>query len=400
MKWFYNIAQSVVLALEHIFDQNEQADKYINKLLKQQKKWGSRDRRFVAKILYDIVRWKRYYEFIANSSINSIEGKWKIIAVWSIQNNIELPDWEEFSHINIKEITNKLAEKNIPQEILTSVPDWLHQKLLDQLKDKWFDELNALNKEAEVVLRVNTLKITVEKLQSILLKNQIETYQKEGFPEALFLTQRKKITHLPAYKKGLFEVQDASSQLVAHFAEVKPGMTVIDACAGAGGKTLHLAARMKNEGQIFAYDIYPSKIEELNKRAKRNAVKILAQTAVITPKHIENNNEIADVLLIDAPCSSLGTLRRKPDLKWKLNPDKITQIKVIQQDILSKYASMLKKNGLLIYVTCSILPEENQDNVKSFLEQNKNFIFVEDKTVLPSQSGHDGFYMAKLLKTQ
>jgi 16S rRNA (cytosine967-C5)-methyltransferase len=195
-------------------------------------------------------------------------------------------------------------------------------------------------------------------------------------------------------------VQDASSQLVAPFSEVKPGMTVIDACAGAGGKTLHLATQMKNQGQLFAYDIYQSKIDELNKRAKRNGVRILAQTAVITPKHIKRNTEIADVLLIDAPCSSLGTLRRKPDLKWKLNPAKIAQIKVIQQDILSKYASMLKKNGLLIYVTCSILPEENQDNVKSFLEQNKNFIFVEDKTILPSQSGHDGFYMAKLLKTQ
>jgi 16S rRNA (cytosine967-C5)-methyltransferase len=177
-------------------------------------------------------------------------------------------------------------------------------------------------------------------------------------------------------------------------------MTVVDACAGAGGKTLHLASQMKNSGQIFAYDIYASKIEELNKRAKRNGVKILTEAAVITPKIISKNKEIADILLIDAPCSSIGTLRRKPDLKWKLNPEKVVQIKVIQQDILSNYAGMVKKDGLLIYVTCSILTEENQDNVKSFLKQNKNFIFVENKTVLPSQSGHDGFYMAKLKKIQ
>jgi len=399
MKWYYNIAQSIVDTLAQIFNQNKQADKVINSLLKQQKKWGSRDRRFVAKVLYDIVRWKRYYEFLADTSINTAEGKWQILGVWSVLNDVDLPDWKEFETIDVQSIIHK-TKNQIPDEIKLSIPDWLQQKFEMQLGKTWQKEMQALNYEAEVVLRVNLLKTTVKKLQAELDKNQIETYTKEGYPEALFLKTRRKVTHLPAYKNGLFEIQDASSQLVAPFAEAKPGMTVIDACAGAGGKTLHLATQMQNKGQLFAYDIYQSKIDELRKRARRNGIKNLTKSAVITPQIISKNREIADILLIDAPCSSIGTLRRKPDLKWKLNPDRIAQIKDIQQDILNNYAKMVKNGGKLIYITCSILPEENQDNVKSFLKQNKNFIFVEDKTILPSQSGHDGFYMAKLLKTQ
>ncbi len=400
MKWYYNIAQSLIETLEQIFNQNQQADKVINRLLKQQKKWGSRDRRFAAKVLYDIVRWKRYYDFLADESVITTEGKWKILAVWSVLNDVSLPDWDAFSNIDVNKVKQSANLDEMPPEIRLSIPDWLQQKFEQQLNDKWQEEMLALNQEAEVVLRTNLLKTTVKKLQEELVKNQIETYTKEGYPEALFLKNRRKVTHLPVYKKGFFEIQDASSQLVAPFSEAKPGMTIIDACAGAGGKTLHLATQMQNKGQILAYDIYQSKIDELNKRAKRNGIRNLIDTRVITPKIISRNTEIADILLIDAPCSSIGTLRRKPDLKWKLSPEKISQIKVIQQDILQSYASMVKVNGLLIYVTCSILPEENQDNVKSFLKQNKNFIFVEDKTVLPSQSGHDGFYMAKLKKIQ
>jgi len=193
-------------------------------------------------------------------------------------------------------------------------------------------------------------------------------------------------------------MQDASSQLVTPFSGAKPGMFVIDACAGAGGKTLHLAAQMQNKGQIFAYDIYQNKIDELNKRAKRNNVTILKETSIINQEIIKRNENLADILLIDAPCSSLGTLRRKPDIKWKLKPEKISQIKVIQQDILNSYVSMLKPGGTLIYVTCSILPEENQENIMYFLKQNKNFTFVEDKTLLSSVTNNDGFYMAKLKK--
>lgn len=399
MKWYPNLIQAIISALNEIFDENKQGDKVIVRLLKSQKKWGSRDRKFVSQVLYDIIRWKRLYEHITDSDIKTPEGKWKAIAAWAVHQNIDLPDWEPFKNMDIQSIKNILNSVD-NQAILQSVPDWLYemgQQAID--KQQWDLELQALNQEAPIVLRVNTLKTNKESLKKILLKDGVSTQEIPDYPDALMLEKRRKVTHLKAYQKGLFEIQDASSQLVAPFSGVQKGMTVIDACAGAGGKTLHMASLMQNTGRILAYDIYASKLDELQKRAQRNGVKNIVEIAVISPEIIRNNHEKADILLLDAPCSSLGTLRRKPDLKWKLNPEKIKQINVIQKDIINNYEQMLKPGGYLIYVTCSILPLENQFVVKDFLLRHKNYKFVDEKTIDPSQFEGDGFYMAKLLKT-
>ena len=398
MKWYPNLIQAIISALNEIFNEDKQGDKVIVRLLKSQKKWGSRDRKFVSQVLYDIIRWKRLYEHITDSDIQTPEGKWKAIAAWATHCNIDLPDWESFQSMDVQSFKKKFENVD-NQDITQSVPDWLYemgQQAFD--KNQWDLELQALNKEAPIVLRVNTLKTGKETLQKILLKDGISTQEIPNCPDALILEKRRKLTHLKAYQKGLFEIQDASSQLVAPFSGVQKGMTVIDACAGAGGKTLHLAGIMQNTGRILAYDIYQSKLDELQKRARRNGINNIVETAVISPEIIRKNYEKADVLLLDAPCSSLGTLRRKPDLKWKLNPDKIKQINVIQKDIINNYEQMLKPGGYLIYVTCSILPLENQFVVKDFLLRHKNYKFVDEKTIYPSQFEGDGFYMAKLLK--
>ena len=397
MKWYRNLAEAVITALEDIFNRHKQADKIINSLLKSQKKWGSRDRKFVAGLLYDIIRWKRLYEYLSDSEISTNQGKWDVIGAWAVLNNIELPDWEEFNAINPDEILKKY-QNTTDEAVKQSVPDWLFDLGQTQLKDQWIETLKALNEEAPVSIRVNRLKTNPNKLRQILLKQGIETYQDSGYPDALFLETRRKLTHLKCYKQGLFEVQDASSQLVAPFTGAVAGDFVIDACAGAGGKTLHLATQMQNKGQILAYDIYPSKITELRKRAMRNGIKNLTESGIIDTKIVKKNYQKADILLLDAPCSSLGTLRRNPGLKWELNPEKIKQINVIQRDILEMYESMLKPGGFLIYVTCSILPMENHLIVNNFLSTHKNYTFVEDKTILPSKSKGDGFYMAKLKK--
>ncbi len=399
MKWYRNLTEAVIMALDDIFNRHKQADKVINTLLKSNKKWGSRDRKFVAGLFYDIVRWKRLYEYLAEVDVLSGQGKWHIIGTWAVLNHIELPDWEEFVDINSEVILTKY--QNITNEaVKQSVPDWLFELGQIQLKGQWIDILKALNEEAPISIRVNRLKTNPEDLMQILLKQGIETYQAPDYPDALFLKTRRKLTHLKCYKQGLFEVQDASSQLVAPFTGAVARDVVIDACAGAGGKTLHLATQMQNLGQILAYDIYPAKIEELRKRAKRNGIKNLTESGIIDAETVKKNHEKADILLLDAPCSSLGTLRRNPRLKWELNPEKIKQINVIQRDIIESYESMLKPGGYLIYVTCSILPLENQIIVKNFLSKHKNYTFVEDKTILPSKSKGDGFYMAKLKKLQ
>ena len=232
----------------------------------------------------------------------------------------------------------------------------------------------------------------------MLHEEEIETETVPSAPDALVLVERKNVFLSQAFKKGLFEVQDASSQLVAPFLDVKPGQRVIDACAGAGGKTLHLASLMENKGQIIALDIHGHKLAELKKRAKRDGAHNTETRTIEGTKSIKKLKGKADRVLIDAPCSGIGVLKRNPDSKWKLNADFIERIRKTQAEILDQYASMVKTGGKLVYATCSILPSENEKQVKAFLANHKEFEMIKDKKVSPAASGFDGFYMALMEK--
>ena len=226
----------------------------------------------------------------------------------------------------------------------------------------------------------------------------IETEFHKDYPDALILTERANVFLTDAFKDGLFEVQDASSQLVAYFLDVQPGMRVVDTCAGAGGKTLHLASLMENKGQLIAMDLYESKLKQLKIRAKRNGAFNIEPRVIESTKTIKKLHEKADRVLIDAPCSGLGVLKRNPDSKWKLQPEFIDNIRKVQAEVLENYSKIVKPGGKLVYATCSVLPSENQEQIKHFLstEIGKQFNFVKDHKVLASQSGFDGFYMALL----
>ena len=176
-------------------------------------------------------------------------------------------------------------------------------------------------------------------------------------------------------------------------------LRVIDACAGAGGKTLHLASLMENKGTIIAMDTEAWKLEELRKRAKRNGIHNI-DTRVIEGKTIKRLKESADAVLLDVPCSGLGVLKRNPDAKWKLNLKFIEELKEIQYNILTKYSSMVKPGGKLVYATCSILPSENELQVNKFLKENPNFKLVREHNTDPITEECDGFYMALLVKEQ
>jgi 16S rRNA (cytosine967-C5)-methyltransferase len=238
----------------------------------------------------------------------------------------------------------------------------------------------------------------VDELKKYFDENNIKYEQLYDYPEAFILENRINIFRLDAFKNGWIEIQDASSQLVAPFLDVKPGMRVIDACAGAGGKTLHIAALMKNKGKIIALDTEEWKLKELRKRASRNNIDIIETKIIDSNKVIKRHKETADRLLLDVPCSGLGVLKRNPDAKWKLSPEFIEDVKKKQQEIISNYSEMLKPGGKMVYATCSILPSENQLQVKAFLKDNTNFSLLEEKIILPSISGFDGFYMALIEK--
>lgn len=397
MKLHKNIVQAVIEGLEEIFGNNAQADSIVKKQIKGDRRWGSRDRRFIAESLYDLVRWWRWYLTIGEIDENDAEKYLKVVAVYLLDKKVEFPEWfiPEILDSETLEINKTKFSKEL--KFAASIPDWLDELGKKELGKNWKKEITALNQTTDVVLRVNTLKIEKAKLLLLLKKEGVEVEGIPGFPDALLLTKRMDLNQLKTFKNGFYEVQDASSQLVAPFAQIKAGMTVIDACAGAGGKSLHIAALMENRGRLYSMDTEEAKLVELDKRTKRAGCRIVTPL-LIQEQELTELSERADVLLIDAPCSGLGVLRRKPDSKWKLNPERIEELKKLQQQILDDYEPMLKPGGALVYVTCSILPSENEKQVEQFLAKNTGkYTLEEERKVMPSE-GFDGFYMARLRK--
>ncbi|WP_425237515.1 RsmB/NOP family class I SAM-dependent RNA methyltransferase [Ulvibacterium sp.] len=402
MKLHRNLVFAVIDALDLIFTKGQYADKAIEKTLRRDKRWGSRDRGFIAETTYEIVRYKRLYAEIAEiKEPYSRSNLFRMWAVWAVLRGIELPDWKQIAPTPERRIKGKFDELSKIRKYRESIPDWLDALGENALGEKlWTAEIEALNKQAHVVLRVNTLKTTKTKLQRELLDAGIATEPVKGSPDALKLQVRTNVFSSEPFKNGWFEVQDASSQLVGNFLDVKPGMRVVDACAGAGGKTLHLAALMENKGQLIALDIYGNKLKELKRRARRNGAHNIEPRAIDSTKVIKKLYGSADRVLIDAPCTGLGVLRRNPDAKWKLQPEFLKKITKTQREILFSYSKMVRPGGKLAYVTCSILPEENEKQVFGFLksEEGKGFNLIEEKHIYASKSGFDGFYMALMGK--
>ena len=400
MRLHRNLVYTVIDSIRDIFNEGVYADKAVEKALKRDKRWGSRDRKFVAETIYEIVRWKRLYAEIANvKEPFDRNNLWRIFSVWCVLKGITLPDWNQIEPTPTRRIKGKFDELSRIRKFRESIPDWIDNIAISELGEElWTKELAALNKQAEVILRTNTLNITKIELQKILSEESIFTEFIPNHEDALRLIERANVFRTEAFKNGYFEVQDASSQLVAEYLDVEPGMKVVDTCAGAGGKTLHLASFMKNKGQIIAMDIYESKLRKLKVRARRNKVHNIDTRVIDSTKPIKKLYGKADRVLIDAPCSGLGVLRRNPDSKWKLQPEFLDNIKKVQQDILQHYSKMVKHGGKLVYATCSVLPSENQHQIAEFLasESGKEFKLVKDNKVLAHISGFDGFYMAQL----
>ena len=400
MRLHRNLVYTVIDSIRDIFNEGVYADKAVEKALKRDKRWGSRDRKFVAETIYEIVRWKRLYAEIATvKEPFDRTNLWRMFSVWCVLKGIALPDWNQIEPTPTRRIKGKFDELSRIRKYRESIPDWIDNVAVSELGEElWTKELAALNKQAEVILRTNTLNTTKKELQKILHEESIFTEFIPNHEDALRLIERANVFRTEAFKNGYFEVQDASSQLVAEYLEVEPGMRVIDTCAGAGGKTLHLASFMKNKGQIIAMDIYESKLRKLKVRARRNKVHNIDTRVIDSTKPIKKLYGKADRVLIDAPCSGLGVLRRNPDSKWKLQPEFLDNIKKVQQDILQQYSKMVKNGGKLVYATCSVLPSENQNQIVEFLasESGKDFKLVKDNKVLAHISGFDGFYMAQL----
>ncbi len=402
MRLHRNLVFATIDSLHSIFNEQKPADKVLRSVLKRDKRWGSRDRSFIAETTYDIVRWKRLYQEIAEVKPPfDRDNLFRLFVVWATLRGILLPDWKQFEGKPTRKIKGRFDALSKVRVLRESIPDWLDTLGLEAHgKEQWTKELHELNRQAEVVLRTNTLKTSRKDLAQTLKVEDIDTKLAGETPEGLILTQRSNVFTTSAFKSGLFEVQDINSQRVAHYAQVKPGMRVIDACAGAGGKSLHLSALMENKGQIIALDIFQNKLEELKRRARRNGAHNIETRLIDSRKTIKKLQSSADLVLIDAPCTGTGVLKRNPDAKWKLSQEFLEEVTKTQQNILFDYSAMVKPKGTLIYATCSILPQENQEQVKQFLssDRGQEFTLISQKTLLPSVTGFDGFFMARLEK--
>ena len=392
MKPHRPLIETVANNLKMIFEEGRYADRVIEFALKQNSKFGARDRKFIAETTYTIVRnYRKLYESAGS------KNPWMLIAAAFVLQEKSLPEWREFNGISVDRIQKNFEKYKNNFCFQESIPDWLDEIGRHELGEKWEEEVKALNVEAKVVLRVNTLKISVTELKKAFTEQEIETETVKGVPDALVLSQRQNIFSTSQFKNGFFEIQDGSSQLVAQFLQLESGMRVIDACAGAGGKSLHIAAILKNKGKIISMDVEERKLNELKKRAARAGVNNI-ETKLIDSKTIKRLENSADRVLLDVPCSGLGVLKRNPDAKWKLSLEKIEKVKKMQEEILQNYSTLVKAGGKLVYATCSILPSENDLQVKKFINNNPNFSIEEEKIILPSL-GFDGFYMCRFLRT-
>jgi 16S rRNA (cytosine967-C5)-methyltransferase len=398
LKLHKNLCEAIVNGLDQVFIQDAYANQVVEQLLLSNKKWGARDRNFIAEHLYTIIRYYRLYCYGAGlSEISSDGDAWTVLGAYFIDKDFELPAWPEWAGIDVKTVKDRLADGKKQRQIRESIPDWLDEIGYDELGDRWEGELHALNQTAPLCIRVNTLKTTHAAVAEFLHSEGIGLSTVPDVPDAIIIDSKKNLKNSYAYKSGWFEIQDISSQQVAPMLDPRPGMTVIDACAGAGGKTLHIAAIMQNKGEIIAIDLYPEKLKELESRARRNGAANIK--AVVYNEGMEGNYRAeADRVLLDVPCSATGVLRRNPDTKWKLKPEELTRLMGVQQDILSRYSIMVKKGGLLVYATCSILPSENERQVENFLADFPSFEKLSEIKISPQRSEGDGFYICKLIR--
>lgn len=422
MKIHKHLVIQIVNVLQTVFTEQAFADKEIERLFKSDRKLGSRDRKFIAESVYELVRWWKKYFFYAYCFNNPkelqtdfsdidddfcfnpkyLEDGPFVFLMWVMwwydkkhdANHFTVDFVTEEDFIDIRKFLKNAKGKKWGSAIEHSIPQWMDKFGKEQFAQEWEALIETLNKQASVYLRTNTLKTNREQLLTHLTQEKIPVLPVEDVPTAVVLTARKNVFTTEAFKKGFFEMQDVASQMVAPFLRVEPGQRVIDACAGAGGKSLHLAQLMKNKGKIISLDIHQWKLDELRKRAKRAGVDIIESRLIEDSKTIKRLQSSCDRLLLDVPCSGFGVLRRNPDRKWKMSEDEIRELVELQRKIITEYSSMLKVGGLMVYATCSVLPVENQLQVEWFLENNKNFSFVEEIKVNPVKTGYDGFYAA------
>ena len=345
-----------------------------------------------------LLRKLNYYCALAHLKLPVPEAQlFKLMAAYFQSHQIKSPKIKPLA--SVENFNERQALLSDIATLADGCPEWLDELGQAQLGKRWPAERAALAAEPQRFLRANLLKTDSERLARRLSKEGISTETVAGVETALRVTNQAALFRSETYKAGLFEQQDAGSQLVADALDVQPGMRVIDACAGNGGKTLAIAAHMQGKGRLLAMDVEEWKLENLKKRAKRAGAHNIETRLIKSSKTIKRIAMTADRLLLDVPCSGLGVLKRHPDTKWRDTAERLPVLAELQANILHSYSRMLKVGGKMVYATCSIMPSENRAQIDAFLQQKPQFRLLRDETIYPSTTGFDGFYLAVLERT-
>jgi 16S rRNA (cytosine967-C5)-methyltransferase len=425
--------------LDDIAAQRAAADDIVGSYFRRHRFAGAKDRGAISEHIYSVLRHRAAIDWWLERSgcaINPKPARLRLFASvlivegWAYDVLLDACDGDRFRPLPINREERMVVEKlvghtiehpEMPDAVRYNYPAWLEAPLKSLFGRNLPSEMAALNGSAALDLRVNTLKATRQQVLAAFGAERIPVETTPYSPLGIRVRNRIPLATLELFKEGWVEVQDEASQIAALLANAQPGMRVVDFCAGAGGKTLALAASMANKGQLIACDTSEKRLERSGQRLRRAGISNVERRALTSErdKWVKRHTESFDLVFVDAPCTGIGTWRRNPDAKWRLTPKDLEELQVVQANILESACRLVKPGGRLVYATCSMLPAENDGRIEAFLGAHADFKLVpaaeawaqafeteypaggqggETLKLSPARHGTDGFFAAVMTR--
>jgi 16S rRNA (cytosine967-C5)-methyltransferase len=416
-----NLIRQAAMLLSNVLDFDSPADAKMSAFFRDNRDLGNKERAFIAESVYGVIRRLRYLSAITANAVDDPDDARKLILAWLLRvQGRSLRDLDSILNEQQKEWAISIKAKStedLPIAVQADVRDWLWEKLVKQYGEgQALTICRSMFEQATLDLRVNTIKGTHEEVLAKMLSENINNENvmtaMPYSPIGIRMPNRLGISKHVLFTEGKIEVQDEGSQILSYLVAPKRGQMVADLCAGAGGKTLALGALMRNTGRLYAFDVSEKRLNNLGKRLKRSGLSNLHAQVISNENDLKLKrlNGKFDRVLVDAPCSGLGTLRRNPDLKWRQTEQDIIELNVKQTNILARAAKLTKAGGRVIYATCSLLAEENEVIAEAFLASHPDFSLLPANEILAQQQikldtgkflnllphlhGTDGFFAA------
>jgi len=349
------------------------ADAIVSRFFREHRGFGPRERATMAETVYTVLRKKLLFDHFAPSGSGPKERRLAILGFYGPGDFLRSALSEQ--EINWLDQCEKIKPEDLMERHRHNLPEWLVQPLKEQLGDGFWPLVESFNKGAGLDLRVNDFKAKRSDVQKELAALGIKAVPTPFSPWGLRIAGKPPLNKMEAFKRGDFEVQDEGSQLLAMLLDAKRGEMVVDFCAGAGGKTLAIGAGMRSTGRLYAFDTSAGRLDAFKSRLARSGLSNVHPAAIAHERddRVKRLSGKIDRVLVDAPCTGMGTLRRNPDLKWRQTQVAVDEMTVKQAAILHSAARLLKPGGRLVYATCSVLPQENEAIAQAFSEANKDF---------------------------